>query len=535
MDWTSSNKNISDYHTPIAHITLRINNKDEIIDIYREEELSFIVGEFCARHRLSNDISLAIKDELIAQLSSNGTFCDRNGILENMTPQKQQIAGIKPEVSQIAKIPPSNPFSHLLSKPSSTSFSSKKDLISNVNSGEDLSESYGYSDYKCYLNLINNALEKSREHNKIENDEVFQTSQKNSNEDGLRRESQIEMAKIYMNLLPGNKQKEDPVKESNPRRQTKINVEPKPQKLHKPKESVVSSTPDALLPNFMYRNSEVEEQPNSVIHKAPKLTKQKLNSSKVEDRLIQYGIKTKEKHEQLLLEKQQQILEKENSETSQAPAAKKTKKDKDTYTRLYEEGMRKEKEKIEVQNERFKKLYPFSPAISNSTKKDKLTKIDIEKQVERLLNSRLEIEEKTNKKRKDAENFDPETKQKLFTPKLNPRRETLLGCDQPHIDFYVHDSTEFFKKTRELFDFLDQEKDGFVFIDKLNMSSIHHNCLTLVTPIVLQLIREKRPLSFEGFYVMIKTSKLERVVEEIFEAIEAQNKRKINPPMKFSN
>ena len=140
---------------------------------------------------------------------------------------------------------------------------------------------------------------------------------------------------------------------------------------------------------------------------------------------------------------------------------------------------------------------------------------------------------KLEKIRDIQSNFDVETGQKLFTPKIQSSSKQLAMIDQfksrPNYRtelYFVKDCTEFMKKCREIFDFLDIDKDSAIYSGKLTAKRIHPNTFKLINCILVSIIAYEKMegpgLPFPLFYKMIRESKLEEEIMDIFFVIQAQ-------------
>lgn len=129
--------------------------------------------------------------------------------------------------------------------------------------------------------------------------------------------------------------------------------------------------------------------------------------------------------------------------------------------------------------------------------------------------------------------YDPETGQKLYKPLVDSRRHTQKIISRyksrPDLktqEYFIKDCTEFMKKCRQIFEFLDVDNECTVYSAKLNSKTVHPKTFKLISCILVNLIKyesmEGPGLPFPLFYKMIRENELEQDVMDIFFAIEAQ-------------
>lgn len=138
-------------------------------------------------------------------------------------------------------------------------------------------------------------------------------------------------------------------------------------------------------------------------------------------------------------------------------------------------------------------------------------------------------QERLKLNRRYLELYDPNNQQILYKPKITKEiPEAVLNTVSPTLkaeEFFVKEGKEFYKKCKEIFNFLDKEEDGFVFMEKINLKKIHKSFLPMLTPIYCEIIRVGEPLDFCKFYKMIIDEKLGEYVEEMFLAFDVNLNR----------
>jgi hypothetical protein len=129
--------------------------------------------------------------------------------------------------------------------------------------------------------------------------------------------------------------------------------------------------------------------------------------------------------------------------------------------------------------------------------------------------------------------YDVQTGQKLYKPRVDNRSKTQkifkkfrTRPDLKTEEYFIKDCTEFMKKCRQIFNFLDVDKESAIYSAKLNNKIIHPNTFQLISCILIHVISYERMegsgLPFPLFYKMVRENELEEEIMNIFFAIEAQ-------------
>lgn len=152
---------------------------------------------------------------------------------------------------------------------------------------------------------------------------------------------------------------------------------------------------------------------------------------------------------------------------------------------------------------------------------------------QRLMQQEKLRQAKLDKIREIQSSYDIQSGQKLFRPKIQSDQEQqeIIQSFRSRPDYkteqyFVKDCTEFMTKCREIFDFLDVDKDSAVYSSKLTSRRIHPNTFKLINCVLVSIIEfenlEGPGLPFPLFYKMIRECKLEEEIMEIFFVIQAQ-------------
>lgn len=174
-----------------------------------------------------------------------------------------------------------------------------------------------------------------------------------------------------------------------------------------------------------------------------------------------------------------------------------------------------------------------SAASVQRNRNEHLTPKESERIYQRLMQQEKLKQVKLNKIREIQSSYDVETGQKLYTPKIqsiSDQQEIIQRFrSKPDIrteQYFVKNCTEFMTKCRQIFDFLDIDKDSAIYSSKLTIKRIHPNTFKLINCILVSIIQyenmEGPGLSFPLFYKMIRENKLEEEIMEIFFVIQAQ-------------
>jgi hypothetical protein len=266
------------------------------------------------------------------------------------------------------------------------------------------------------------------------------------------------------------------------------------------------------------------------------------DTTKVEDRLLEYGKNRTKKILKKKISLKKKDLQKLKSNLTLKPALNdrtlelSSRIDRgnfdDIHKRLFYKGIESMKLREEKNQLEFAKKYPFVPNIEKNRKKvnEQIGPKEAEKMYQRFMKD----EEIKNSKREIIksfhENYDVETGQKLFKPKISKgdfrKKCKLDNVELKSQEYFVKDCEEFIKKCRQIFDFLDQDKEEMLYPRILNPSQMHERTVTLLSPILLQMISEdfrgNESMDFPMFYKMIRENELDDEVVKIFEVIKSQ-------------
>ena len=256
----------------------------------------------------------------------------------------------------------------------------------------------------------------------------------------------------------------------------------------------------------------------------------------------------------------------------------------DVYHKLFYQGLEKMKKQEERNQLEFAKQHPFTPNLgvpdtpsgaqrhpkdAKKAKKDEksrnLTKSDIfhpgdpkagQRLYRRLMQAHHLKEGRLEVIRHIQTKFDPKNGQRLFKPKISEKSRSLSarrlqttpmrckGAQQPSIkskEFFMKDCEAFLRKCRCIFEFLDEEAEGVIYAQKIDIRVLHSKTVALLTPILLQLIGLEHREGLEGsgvdfplFYRLVREGGLEEYVERVFDVIESQPgvREKRRPPFR---
>lgn len=274
----------------------------------------------------------------------------------------------------------------------------------------------------------------------------------------------------------------------------------------------------------------------------------------VVDRLIKYGENRKSRIMEEGKKRREELEKSEVRELSCKPKlsqktleiSKKNNKNynyKSIHEKLFYKGleeMRIHQEKLEIE---FSKIHPFHPNLekkeeilkknSGIMKIETVTSKSAKETYNRLMTHQQLKEEKLNLIRKLEGNYDKETGQKLFKPKISKKNISSF-LNKP-----VKNCDEFIRKCRQIFEFLDIDNEELIFANKTNLGNFHPKTIRLLTPLILEIFLDDDLVSmdFPLFYKMIREGRLEKEVEKIFDVLNSQNwnnkkNEKIMPPFK---
>ena len=213
------------------------------------------------------------------------------------------------------------------------------------------------------------------------------------------------------------------------------------------------------------------------------------------------------------------------------------------HDRLFYKGIEQKNLKAEKSSIEFTKRHPFSPNIAKKMM-DKhntstITKKTAEEMFKRFMQKNEFKEGKLKIIRKIENRYDPKNGQKLYQPKISKRKFLEQKVELKSQKFFVKDCEEFIKKCRQIFEFLDDENEGLVYVRKVNSKVIHRKTVALLTPILIQLLSEEHSgnsgVNFPMFYKMIRDADLEEQVEKVFDVISSQPlmRAKRKPPFRI--
>lgn len=277
------------------------------------------------------------------------------------------------------------------------------------------------------------------------------------------------------------------------------------------------------------RNKEIEEKQAKELTFKPVInSSQSRYEEKTEDILINKA-KDYLAHKQSLKEKYDK---EEIKDCSFRPNASKAKEfNNKIHEELYKEASKRQEKQMELSN---MKLYSFEP---NADKpKNKSKNENKEQFIERLMNSKKKLEEEMEKLRAMQDiKYDPETGQKLYTPRLlnssqasrrdgkqiweylydlkDSKKENIKrileqeesiwqeNVNQSKIGQHSLKVFENFrlKQYKRLFQVLDSDQDGKISAERIELDEIEPKTLEILSPLLEHLLNSEAEIGLEEF------------------------------------
>ena len=201
------------------------------------------------------------------------------------------------------------------------------------------------------------------------------------------------------------------------------------------------------------------------------------------------------------------------------------------HERLFYRGIESLKRKEELMQIEFGRSHPFRPITNNASSKIMVNKSDIDKLVYSYKDKDLVL----TRKKYISETFDPNDGKKLYKPRINKSTGVKHKFSLKEIQQWRDERKEMIDRLKQLFDFLDSDKDGFISSSSLDYENIHPDLVNLLVD-VLSAIDQLGDvdINFSDFSDLIMEADLQASVEDIFFYIDGQPL--INPrPLKERN
>ena len=300
------------------------------------------------------------------------------------------------------------------------------------------------------------------------------------------------------------------------------------------------------------QENEIEEK--KVVKKISKELKKKIFDGEAEKRLLKLVEMRNSKLEMKRLEKKM-LLQQEQATFFKPEINKKSKKiasknySEDEYNDCFERLFKLPECQLNIrlskaENE-FHKKHPFYP---RQVKKDKdislvpirgkITKEQTENFYRRLVNYKLQNEQKAEALSTLYNKVDLETNQRLFNPKIGEiDKFVFLENKIEKVKKEVIDDTILFcRECKEVFRFLETDSTGVIRLEDLSIDKLHPLTAKLLMPIFQLIFENGEDLYFEEFYCMLIDNGMAEYVREVFMAIESQQQFQQNkkiPPFKI--
>ena len=196
----------------------------------------------------------------------------------------------------------------------------------------------------------------------------------------------------------------------------------------------------------------------------------------------------------------------------------------EVYDKLFYKGIENQRRKEEACDLEFNLRYPFTPKTNHNDNQviSFLTKDDINRLAYKSEVSKTKEEEKVWY----ASNFDANTGQKLFTPKVHKSRSVtpVKQNEKTWTDMTEFKTKKkiFDRKVRQIFQFLDFDNNGVQHIDclknfKKNLKGVFKK---LLYGILCVIIRNGVILDYRGFYELVIEKELFDEIDLIFDQID---------------
>lgn len=307
---------------------------------------------------------------------------------------------------------------------------------------------------------------------------------------------------------------------------------------------------------------------NEKYEKFEKLNKtkdHKVKAFRTVERLLKYGKEKQERMKEISLKREEELRNIEEKEVLTKPKigknsikiSKKNSRNK-CYKTIHDklfyngiEGIKISEEKREIE---FSKLCPFYPNVEKFTNSgtiddtkggnenlkffenqrfETVTKKTANEIYLRFMQDKQLNDDKIEIIRKFESNYDKETGQKLFKPKINKKKKFTKSQKiikkKPKLE--IKDLKSFITKCRQIFEFLDIDNEELIFANKTNLSNFHPKTVKLLTPLILQIFIEENngnspSMDFPLFYKMIREGELESEVNRIFDVLMGEKWRR---------
>lgn len=205
----------------------------------------------------------------------------------------------------------------------------------------------------------------------------------------------------------------------------------------------------------------------------------------------------------------------------------------DVHDKLFYRGIESQNIKKEENDIQFHRQHPFTPQINNGSQSSRVLNRQNTVDINRLAYTDKTKNKVMENKREYLLNYDEKTGQKLFTPKINMNRSvTPVKKGEKtwtEMEEFRKRKKEFVNKVKQIFNFIDKKHEGVIRIEKIDYANTEGVCISILTNILLEIIRHGRRQNFNGFYELILEKNLQEEVEQVFKAQDAELKCKQNP------
>lgn len=100
------------------------------------------------------------------------------------------------------------------------------------------------------------------------------------------------------------------------------------------------------------------------------------------------------------------------------------------------------------------------------------------------------------------------------------------------IEYLRKKKVDFKNKCHQIFNFLDSKSLGYINMDSIDYANTHYVCLSILTDVLVNIIRVKSSLNFDQFYKLIVSKDMMQDIEKIFEALDKELALKFDPKNK---
>lgn len=189
----------------------------------------------------------------------------------------------------------------------------------------------------------------------------------------------------------------------------------------------------------------------------------------------------------------------------------------------------------------FQEKHHFHPNLKNGKNKNRVLQgqLDtkaIEEFYQRSVNQYMEKQMKLYEAQKLQETFDEKTSQMLFIPKVGTMQEAVHSLEKGKRakvkDQIFEGMMKVCKHTRELFRFLDSEREGIIRLHSLDSKNHCFELTKILLPVYELVLGNRKDLRFEDFYQLLLDNDLLGDINKFGEFLEKELKNNVKKPFK---